>query len=789
MTAPVCIALPCYTVVQSPTLQVIEVYLVLKKFLRIQNVARFEGYAPSGDVEFRKFNIVYGDNGRGKSSLCAILRSLSRGDAGCLKPLSTVGAKGEPEVDVLVDTSKISYSHGNWSRSGPAIEIFDNEFIEENVYAGSEVDQDHKRNLCGLMLGVRGVSLAAEIDDLDAKIRRLNASANDKALSVQRLTVDGMTHEVFVGLKPVADVEGKIKAQEELVSSLKDAQAISERPLLAVLQMPDIDQPELEKVLYATLETIAADAEERTRSHIAQLNISDSEAWIQKGLALMAADACPFCGASTDGNDLILAYRGYFDEGYRSLKKRIVESLARVEAVLSQSNMLQVQRVLSTNTQLLAFWRGHSPQMAEPALIDSEVLNVLSTLKKSVLSVLAIKQMAVLEPLSMDPESAAAFGRYRDMCALVTVYNKAVADANSAIVAVKNSVAGGDLRVAEAQLCTLRNSRIRYTPAADKLCSEYASIVQERDVAQGKKQQAKTDLDSFVVKVLGAYENRINAHLENSGAGFSIAKFKPSYPGGKASLSYALMINNCAVELTRSSKNVDGACFKTALSTGDKRALAFAFFLAKLEGEADLDKKIVVFDDPVCSLDYHRKSYSADQIAEIGRKAHQLLAFSHDLLFASLLDERFPSSETRTLIVERCGSASNILQWDLRKATRAPYYENYAALYDYCNSGAGGNRLAVVRCIRPLLEENLRMRFPHEFGDTDWLGNAVSNIENADLAADLSALKPHVNDLRQIKDYCKRFHHDQNPGADSEPINDTELKTYAKRALKFASGP
>lgn len=51
----------------------------LKKVVSIQNVGRFHNAIVAGDVEFRKFTLIYGENGRGKTTLCAILRSLQSG--------------------------------------------------------------------------------------------------------------------------------------------------------------------------------------------------------------------------------------------------------------------------------------------------------------------------------------------------------------------------------------------------------------------------------------------------------------------------------------------------------------------------------------------------------------------------------------------------------------------------------------------------------------------------------------------------------------------------------------
>ena len=49
---------------------------MLEKIVQIKNIGRFRDYAASGDVTFRKLTLVYAENGRGKTTLCVILRSL-----------------------------------------------------------------------------------------------------------------------------------------------------------------------------------------------------------------------------------------------------------------------------------------------------------------------------------------------------------------------------------------------------------------------------------------------------------------------------------------------------------------------------------------------------------------------------------------------------------------------------------------------------------------------------------------------------------------------------------------
>ena len=52
----------------------------------------------------------------------------------------------------------------------------------------------------------------------------------------------------------------------------------------------------------------------------------------------------------------------------------------------------------------------------------------------------------------------------------------------------------------------------------------------------------------------------------------------------------------------------------------------------------------------------------------------------------------------------------------------------------------------------------------------------------------LVCLKPQHQELSDLNDYSKKYHHLQNPMADSEPISDAALQAYVKRSLKVIQG-
>src|ERR1700684_3085429 len=49
---------------------------MLQRIISIKNVGRFKNCVALGDVTFRRFTLIFAENARGKTTMCAILRSL-----------------------------------------------------------------------------------------------------------------------------------------------------------------------------------------------------------------------------------------------------------------------------------------------------------------------------------------------------------------------------------------------------------------------------------------------------------------------------------------------------------------------------------------------------------------------------------------------------------------------------------------------------------------------------------------------------------------------------------------
>ncbi len=762
---------------------------MIDKIVEIKSVGKFVNFSSKGDIEFRKLTLVFGENGRGKTMLSAILRSLGTGDPTCLLERKTVKSTLPPEVLVRVGNANHMFKNGVWDAVAPGIHVFDTTFVNENVYSGVYVDLDHKRNLYRFIVGEKGVQLATAVDDLDAQNRAKNTAIAENERLLKPHILGLYSVQAFVNTPAIQDVDERIKEKSKDLSALKEATTIASRPTLTKLVIPNFPMKDFESLLLKTLEDVAANAEKLTREHIARCMDKQGEAWVGKGLTYIKDDRCPFCGQPLPGVELVKAYRAFFSAGYAGLKGEINEARGKANGQFSQQAILTAQNIIGANSSNAEFWRKYV-DTDYPTMSFEELRQVWETLHGLIDEYLKRKEASPLDTLQAGDDIRKAFEAYGSMAEKTAKYNQGVDAANVLIVQKKQRTAGGSLADAEAELAGLQNAKKRHQDAVvRKLCEDYIKLHREKEKLESEKSIAKDALETYSKQILQKYEKDINNHLENFGAGFKICNSGTKYPGGKPTTDYQLSINDTAINLGDAKSVPTTPCFRNTLSAGDKSTLAFAFFIARLEHDPALSGSIIVFDDPISSLDASRRQCTQHKISELGKKAEQVIVLSHDAHFLFSIWSEEKQSLVKTLQIARKGQESALEEWDVEKATRDAYLRDYFCLDEYLTTSTSTDPRGVARCIRPVLEANLRLRFPKSFKREEWLGDFIQKIRNAGPNDSLTTLKPELPELEDINSYSKKYHHTQNQtGWTTEPVNEAQLQAYAKRALKFVSG-
>ena len=274
-----------------------------------------------------------------------------------------------------------------------------------------------------------------------------------------------------------------------------------------------------------------------------------------------------------------------------------------IGSLFGEGALARLETVAVQNRSGAEFWATYC-EIDQPAqILPAELNAVVSELREAALALVGKKAGAPLEAVKADAAFTQALTKYKHLKGAVATVNAAIKASNTLIAAKKTATGAVDLKTAEAELVRLKAVKARHSPAISALCDGHAKLVKDKELIDKRKDKARKALDDHTKSVVKPYEGRINDFLDAFNAGFSITETKHGYPGGVASSSYQLLINNMPVDIGDGKTPTDQPSFKNTLSSGDRTTLALAFFLAHLERDPAAADTIVVFDDPFNSQD------------------------------------------------------------------------------------------------------------------------------------------------------------------------------------------
>lgn len=758
---------------------------MLKKIVAIRNVGRFRNSAAPGNPQLLRHTFILGANGYGKTTLCAVLRSLRTGDASIILGRKTLGTDEAPAVELLLDATPYRFDGAAWSAAHPAIAIFDDVFVAENVHSGEVVELDHKRNLYRVIIGEDGVRLSEEDAKLAADSRTKTGEISAAARAIQPHVPGGMKLETFITLPATAEIDAHITGQERTVAAIRQAGAIKARAALSEFALPVLPAG-FAALLSRTIDDIAQDAERHLAEHLAAHGMTeDGGNWIAEGISHTDKDTCPFCGQNIRGLPLIAAFRAVFSDRYKALGADIADMRTQVARLFGDAALARLDTLAEQNRGGAEFWGNYCTVDPAPLAFSPEVSAAARGLGQAALALLDRKARAPLEAVALDPAYTTALAAYNKASLRMQAVNAAIRAVNVLIAAKKAETGAADVRTAESELARRKAIKTRHTAAVAALCNDHTRLVAAKDAIDKRKEIIRGQLDAHTKGVVKPYERRINAHLAAFNAGFTIAQTGHSYPGGVATSSYQLVINNTAVDIGDGKTPAHQPSFKNTLSSGDRRTLALAFFLASLERDPALAQKIVVFDDPFNSQDAFRRRQTVHEIMKVAGKCAQAIVLSHDATFLKQVWDKAPAAERVSLIIaDHRSQGSKIMPVDLEKACQGRTATDIDDLQTYLATGAGA-LVDIIRKMRVVLETYCRTTYSASFAAEDWLGDIVRKIREGGDTHPAHAL---YDELDQINDYTKQYHHGEDVG-DSTPdqIDPAELTGFARRTLRIVN--
>ena len=759
---------------------------MLRKIISIKNVGRFRSSASRPNPELSHFTLVLGANGFGKTTLCAVLRSLKEGNPTLVEGRRTLGTDEAPTVEMLLPTGSVHFDGTAWSASYPHLAIFDEAFVAQNVYSGEAVQVDQRRNLYRIVIGEEGVQLA----NMDSRLaKRSREKTNEITAAIKAIEPHippGVTIDAFLSLPADSRIHERVAEQERNVAAVRQAQEINDRPQLSEVSLPSLPDG-FTALLARTIDDIARDAETRVAEHLEAHGMQTKGGeWLAEGLEHADGETCPFCGQNITGLSLISSFRTVFSERYRTLQKEISAMRDQIAEQFGEGAIGQFDTSMERNKGIADFWTRFCSFDREQLTVPDSVSDAIRALGQAAIALLDRKAQVPLEPIRPDTSFDSASALFAAAQTTARAIDDAIRAANVDITAKKRETATVDVQAAVAELNRRLAIKVRHTEDVASLCAAHASLTVDKEKIERQKHEVRARLNEHTRRVVRPYEERINRYLDAFNAGFRIAQTQHHFPSGIAATTYQLSINNTTIDLGGNDTPLNRASFKNTLSSGDRTTLALAFFLAHLQQDKNISIKTVVFDDPFGSQDAFRRRQTIHQVAGVGRSSAQVLVLSHDATFLKQIWDKAPAAERVALtLADHRAQGTKIVTVDLERACQGRTATEIDDLLSYLHVGTG-EPINIIRKVRTVLETHCYTTYPACFQTgKDWLGEIVRKIREG---GDQHPAYDLYDELDQINDYSKEYHHGEDL-ADVTPdhIDSQELTGYVKRTLQIVN--
>ncbi|MCK0498167.1 AAA family ATPase [Helicobacter pylori] len=590
---------------------------------KIKSFKAFCGLDAIEMCEFKNYNVIFGNNGCGKTSLTRAFELLISKDK-CIEKYRTISTAESPSIEFeCKDGSYKIEPNSNIGAPSFKVEIYNSDFLHNNAPFNSEFGlkklDDGIIILEGSVLGEETKEInqlkncKEKVEKRKKKIKDENSAETlsakqeseikkyDKEIEKIRKEMTSKTIQITldeIKINNICEVsKNKFKVQEDALTNLeKDFDELDE----AMKKFDDLKEMELPKdyqTIKDKLESLfsfdidkeAGQVSEEIKEHMSKVG----REFIEKGIELqkkMPDNACPFCTQEIT-NNIIQVYTSYFNKRIEQFNQDSLEVSGTLKKILEQWNIKEI----------LQSFERFEPFMKKDSSTNKESLkNALEQIK--VLLEKLQKEVGKKEGAKNEKE----FQKIdKKLLENYEKFQKCVDETGNILKQKKEQKKKLDKLKTE-----LKEARIKKAKH-DSYDWQKSKREAERklSVLNCRHERLNRLLEKIDKKLKELYDQKrpdietINNYLK--------ALNLPKYSLDK---DYRIVLNSDALENSEA---------KIILSDGEKTTLAFAYFLVRLKlfyKKEDLKNLIVVIDDPISSLDEQRIYNTTCLVAKINQE-------------------------------------------------------------------------------------------------------------------------------------------------------------------------
>lgn len=780
---------------------------MIKKITDIKNIGLFFTSHNIASKNFEKNNLIYAENGLGKSTLVSILNSLKNNKKEIIDGRKTIHFSDEnkPRFKLLLDGNiTIEINDTEWVNFNRIdLEIFDSEYIHKNIFTPTEINRDNRINLFEIIIGEEGSLLSRNIEILKSNRTEINTNLGTCEEPLKRFI---LTKEILLNnflSDPVIPLETLVANEltiQNKIDSIMNFETINRLPLLQMVIPSDLNFDNLITYFNKTVDIDIADIKEKVLKYISERLDVNGESWIRNGLLYISDhNSCPFCGQNIANNDFVEVYKKYYSEKYTQILFTMEQDalLLKKQLISELSELAKYEKIIFDNNELYEKWSLHVRLENYNSHTKEEFDLTITTYR----SILANNYENILEKINSkiaNPNSDVVIS-FDEVKALQSSYLESrtqyflmINNVNEYLNEYKRTIDISERNFLEIELLKIKTHKNKHEELFISLLKEYRRLEVAKADNNTELQLKEAELSAYNERIFNEYRCSINTILRSFNRKFEIVDFIQSNRGAQKSVSIGINLFGMNVSLDTNSINVPS--FSNTLSEGDKNALAFAFFITKLKNCSNLSQKIVVFDDPFSSMDNNRKNRLVGYIKEIIPSLNQLFILTHHKEFAYLLNEKISllnvleiKNDTNGSYIENFHIQEELLSDKNRIINELKKY----CIEDYCSVSDIKNklRISLETELRHKLHWHISKRIEKAKNANDnnctnpiTLGNLITCLDSCDM-------NPFRRDKIEVITKLRNFisesqidldHHATNPNTswDSNNFTRSELITY-----------
>ncbi|WP_299060138.1 AAA family ATPase [uncultured Actinomyces sp.] len=579
----------------------------ITRIKQIKDYRIFQNWHQQGNTDFARFNVIYGGNGSGKSTLASLLVELAGGDwsSGTRLVVKDDDGQNIREIRILDEAlmARLCIFNAGYVKQNLR---FDNGETKSLLYLGKEsIDIQKQREVLEEAIKDSETALPQLTQEFKQKQKHRDTIATDGARKVTN-TLQGIDGGRYGGRhfqRP--QFESALQSLQRDMSRFdidQEVRRIASPPKDKIALQPGLSIPltdmagQVSKIL---LQTVTSEAIDALKSN------HQAATWVQEGMQLhRAGDRCLFCEGV------------YTEERIDRLNRHFDESLKRVQQTIEALD----NQLVGYENQCEQFGKGLEPPKSLDETRTKRWLSHTDTIHGLIAAVkerliflrqqLARKREELFQPLTLEESSMdSALSDNVD----VETLNAIIREHNSDI---KN-----------------------YDQLKEQVCSDVVQYYVEQlreDYAASKiaAQEAESKLNSTQEKLEAnkAELKRLKNSQQDRAHFAQLLTTDLHRYFGRDELTFELSDDNGYL-IQRNGQKADH------LSEGEQRSIALLYFLRDIESNgANLRERIVVFDDPVSSVDDGAATGAFAYIWDkcIGKKQNgvgQLIVLTHNFDF------------------------------------------------------------------------------------------------------------------------------------------------------------